>query len=56
MKKEFALAITTLLMVFLFQPENWTVSTVCGANDTGHQYDGDKEKEVYDPNCACFFN
>lgn len=40
-------SIIALFTVLLFQPENWTVSTVCGANDTGHQYDGDKEK-------ACF--
>jgi hypothetical protein len=47
MKKKIVLPVTVLLSVFFFQPESWTVSTVCGANDTGHQYDGDKEK-------ACF--
>lgn len=47
MKKQFATIITALVFFSFILPENWTVSTVCGANDTGHQLDGDKEK-------ACF--
>ena len=51
MKKNFISILTGIVIIssgfILF--EEWTVSTVCGANDTGHQYDGNKDK-------ACFTN
>jgi serine/threonine protein kinase, bacterial len=52
MKKQFAFVITLLVSLFFFQPEKWTVSTVCGANDTGHQIDGDKEKACFSDKLA----
>lgn len=47
MKTKFMAVVPVLASIVILTAETWNVSTVCGANDTGHKIDGSKDK-------ACF--